>query len=200
VSRLSRQCGILNISQPYRPPRPVTGTALLFLLVNCFPYYVFCVLQAHGTEAVEHAEAHTVTGLRSVHLPMSSPLSSLKRSRSLGAADMAARQQVQAMEPPSIGNFPAEVQSTISKAVEGELWFTDIQQYKFLAFGLWLSGLWHCEVCPVIVWVMALWSVRCDCLGYGTVKCALWLSGLWHCEVCPVIVWVMALWSVRTFP
>jgi hypothetical protein len=29
VSRLSRQCGILNISQPYRAPRPGTGTALL---------------------------------------------------------------------------------------------------------------------------------------------------------------------------
>jgi hypothetical protein len=30
VSRLSRQCGILNISQPYRPPRHVTGIALLY--------------------------------------------------------------------------------------------------------------------------------------------------------------------------
>jgi hypothetical protein len=30
VSQLSGQCGILNILQPYRPPRPVTGIALLF--------------------------------------------------------------------------------------------------------------------------------------------------------------------------
>jgi hypothetical protein len=30
VSRLSRQCGVLNISQPYRPPRPAKGIALLF--------------------------------------------------------------------------------------------------------------------------------------------------------------------------
>jgi hypothetical protein len=26
----SHQCGVLNISQPYRPTRPVTGIALLF--------------------------------------------------------------------------------------------------------------------------------------------------------------------------
>jgi hypothetical protein len=31
VSRLSRQCRILIIPQPYRPPRPVTGVALLLL-------------------------------------------------------------------------------------------------------------------------------------------------------------------------
>jgi hypothetical protein len=30
VSRLCGHCGILNISQTYRPPRPVTGIVLLF--------------------------------------------------------------------------------------------------------------------------------------------------------------------------
>jgi hypothetical protein len=37
VSRPSRQCGILNISQPYKPPRPVTGIALLFCTLLYIP-------------------------------------------------------------------------------------------------------------------------------------------------------------------
>jgi hypothetical protein len=34
TQRLSAQCGILNISQPYRPPRPVTGITLLTYLLR----------------------------------------------------------------------------------------------------------------------------------------------------------------------
>jgi hypothetical protein len=35
VSWLSRQCGILNITQPCRRPRPLTGIALLFIYRCC---------------------------------------------------------------------------------------------------------------------------------------------------------------------
>jgi hypothetical protein len=41
VSQLSRQCENLNISQPYRPPQPVTGVASLvsFYNGNIFVYF-----------------------------------------------------------------------------------------------------------------------------------------------------------------
>jgi hypothetical protein len=36
MSRWSRRCAILNISQPYRPPRPLAGIALLYGDGVCF--------------------------------------------------------------------------------------------------------------------------------------------------------------------
>jgi hypothetical protein len=46
VSRLSRQCGILNISQLYTPPRPVTGIILF--------KFIFFYLQITGRRRVNH--------------------------------------------------------------------------------------------------------------------------------------------------
>jgi hypothetical protein len=44
VSRLSRQCGILNISQPCRPPWPVTGIALAH--IGALPIFAVHKIQA----------------------------------------------------------------------------------------------------------------------------------------------------------
>jgi hypothetical protein len=46
VSRFSRQCGKPDASQPYRPPRPVTGIALPFFSL------IFCAFQYNSFQNV----------------------------------------------------------------------------------------------------------------------------------------------------
>ncbi|KAJ9596378.1 hypothetical protein L9F63_012586 [Diploptera punctata] len=65
------------------------------------------------------AEASIVTGMKSIHPPMTIQTTSLKRSKSLGAADMTAKMGSGIVsEAPEIGNFPIEVEAIISRAIE----------------------------------------------------------------------------------
>jgi hypothetical protein len=43
MSQLSRQCRILNILQPYRPPQPVTGIIIIIIILQFTLDFMLCV-------------------------------------------------------------------------------------------------------------------------------------------------------------
>jgi hypothetical protein len=80
--QMSRHCGIRNISQSYRPPRPVAGIALLYLHFTflviylndyankriTFKYFTWLFFQVQGTRTTDVHLENTNLLSRNIHL------------------------------------------------------------------------------------------------------------------------------------
>ena len=91
---------------------------ILIITLTCITVLQMTVVEAPSPAL---SEGYMVTGMKSVHIPMSIHTTSLKRSKSLGAADMAARSGLGVTKEASeIAIFPLEVQAIVGRAVEGK--------------------------------------------------------------------------------
>jgi hypothetical protein len=60
-----RQCGSLNISQPYRTPRPVKGTTLLYFYFDLYGLYGTLQYEVNFIIEISYVTTREVLSLRS---------------------------------------------------------------------------------------------------------------------------------------